>query len=112
MADQHIPEIVCDPGAQNEFSVANRWLIDSYNPGDWDGTRDGLGMTEFYSDTTGSQVEIVAPVVSGGIRVHYSTWQDIKNTGAVIQAINSKNLGNNSGIVFSSNVSFTFIDNF
>lgn len=100
MADQHIPQIVCDPGAENEFAVADRWFIDAYNAGDWDGA---IGSpTVWESDTPGVQAEIVAPVVPGDIHVSHTVWQDINNTGALIYADDGTSVdgGNNFGIVF------------
>lgn len=100
MTDQHIPRIVCDPGAENEFAVAHRWIIDAYTAGDWDGAA-GL-PTVWESDTPGAQAEIVAPVVPGDIHVSHTTWQDINNTGALIYADDGTSVdgGNNFGIVF------------
>ena len=100
MPIQHIPQITCDPGAENEFSVGDMWYIDTYNENDWNGTFGNL--TKWYSDISGSQVEIVAPNIAGGIYVSYSFWKDIKNMGAPIYADNGTNidLGNNYGIIF------------
>jgi len=102
MADQHIPQIVCDPGAENEFAIGDKWFIDAYDPGDWNGTSGAGNTTKWYSDTTGVSVEFVAPIVAGGIHVSYTEWKDINNTGAIIYADNVTNVdgGNNSGIVF------------
>jgi hypothetical protein len=100
MADQHIPRIICDPGAENEFAISEKWFIDDYVAGDWNGAAGSV--TQWYSDTIGSQADIVAPAVPGGIHVSHTSWKDIKNTGALIYADDgtSFDLGNNSGIVF------------
>ena len=99
---KHITQIVCDPGAQNEFAIVHIWYIDNYTTGDWDGISGN--ETSWYSDTPGTQVEIVAPTVVGGIHVQYAKWKDINNTGETIYADDGCiNLGNNSGVIFSTN---------
>jgi hypothetical protein len=51
MAIINIPELVCDPGAENEFSATDTFIFDAYTPGDWDGSE--ASHCKFYSDTPG-----------------------------------------------------------
>lgn len=108
MADQHIPQLTCSPGAENEFSSTEKWFIDIYDSaenggiGDWSGIT-GL-PTRWYSDTSGIQAEIVAPLIIGGIHVSNTFWKDINNTGELIYANDGSSIdgGNNYGIIFSN----------
>jgi hypothetical protein len=102
MAIQHIPEIINDPTLgvpENEFAIADTWVIDSYNLNDWNGNY--VNVAEFYSDTSGSQVTISLSAI-GNISVSYVGFQDINFIDGTVSASRSFDRGNNSGIVFLS----------
>jgi len=105
MADQHIPQLTNDPSlgpCENEFAIIHRWFIDTWTPNEWDGN--AINQARFYSDTPGTQAEIVAPVQPDGNGPHVTNtfWRDINNTGALIIATDGTNVdgGNNFGILF------------
>jgi hypothetical protein len=87
--DQHIPQLTCLPGAENEFSIADKWYIDTYESGDWNGESGNL--VSFFSDTPDTQAEIVAPASPSPITVYNSIWTDINNTGQTIDASDPSN---------------------
>jgi hypothetical protein len=101
MTTNHIPELICYPGAQNEFAIADIWAIDAYTPGEWNGVLGNL--VQFYSDTPGQQVTIDISAI-GIIFVSYVSFQDIKFIGGTVYAdsITCDNLEDNDGIVWST----------
>jgi hypothetical protein len=81
MAINHIVELICDPGSQNDFAIADTWVIDSYNSGDWTGTTGNLVI--FDSDTPGSPVSVDISAI-GIIYVSYFSAQDINFVGGTV----------------------------
>jgi hypothetical protein len=99
MAIIHIPELICDPGSENEFAIENTWIIDLYNIGDWNGIAENL--VKFYSDTPGSQATIDLSSI-GNVYATYISFQDINFiNGTVYASLTCVNVSNNSGIVWS-----------
>ncbi len=99
MAIINIPELTCDPGSNNQFAIADTWVIDSYVPFEWNGTADNL--VNFYSDTPGSQATIDISAI-GNIYVSYVSFQDIKFIGGTVYADSTcVNVSDNSGIDFN-----------
>ena len=104
MSINHIPELTCYPGAQNEFTVADTWVIDSYVPGEWDGTSGPGNLVYFYSDTSGQQTTIDISAF-GDVYVSYVSFQDVNFVGGTIHADSGTCVGidaNNSGIFWSA----------
>ena len=99
MATVHIPELTCDPGSNNNFAIANTWVIDSYTPFEWNGITSDL--VNFYSDTPGSQATIDISAI-GDIHVSYISFKDIKFIGGTVYADSTCiNVSDNSGIDFN-----------
>jgi len=98
MSVNHITELICSPGSNNQFAIADTWAIDSYVSGDFNGVSGNL--VNFYSDTPGSQATIDISTI-GNIYVSYVSFQDIKFVGGTVYADSTcVNLGDNSGINF------------
>ncbi len=97
MATNYIAELTCDPGSQNQFAIANTYVIQGFTPGEWSGTSGNL--VYFYSDTPGSQVTIDISAITT-IYVSYASFQDINFVGGTVYTNSTcVNLGDNSGIV-------------
>ena len=98
MPTNYISELICSPGSQNQFAIADTWVIQGFTPGDFTGTLGNL--VYFYSDTPGSQVTIDISAITT-IYVSYASFQDINFTGGTVYAdATCINLGDNSGIQF------------
>jgi hypothetical protein len=99
MSTNHITELQCDPGSQNEFAIAYTWAIDSYTIGDWNGAVGNL--VQFFSDTPGTPA-IIDLVAIGNVYVTYVSFQDISFiNGTVYASSTCTNVSDNSGIVWS-----------
>jgi hypothetical protein len=104
MAIQHIPELINDPTSgpcENEFAIADTWVIDAYTPGDWNGN--SINISSFFSDTPGSQATIDLSSI-GNVHVSYCSFKDINFTGATVYAgpTCTGRFSNNNGIIFAS----------
>jgi hypothetical protein len=101
MAIQHIPEIINDPTLgvpENEFAIADTWVIDSYTQNAWNGNY--INVAEFYSDTSGSQATISLSAI-GNVWVSYAGFKDINFIDGTVYCNSSCiNRGNTSGISF------------
>ena len=111
MSTQHIPELINDPSSGpclNEFGISDIWVIDSYNPGDWNGIISNISL--FYSDTPGYQFTLDLSNI-GNVSVSYCNFQDVNVIGGIIFADETcSDLGNTSGISWAmSNAQLTWI---
>lgn len=101
MAEQHIPQITndCSSGiVENEFAIADTWIIDAYVAGEWNGN--STYKAYFYSDTSGTQATISLSSI-GDIYTSYCDFTDINFVSGIVYADSTCTWEdqNNSGIV-------------
>jgi len=101
MAEQHIPQITndCSSGiVENEFAIADSWVIDAYVGGEWNGN--STYKAYFYSDTSGTQTTVSLGTI-GDVYTSYCDFRDINFVSGIIYADSTCTWAeqNNSGII-------------